>query len=117
MLEIISPITGERLQLALNDFEEKLNWFQAKAACNDLGNGWRLPTKSEIEIIYKELYSKGLGSFLAHETIAYWSSTEYSGDNAWYFSFWSGKSFNGNFAGFNYSKDEAYFNVRAVKSI
>ena len=39
MLQIKSPITGERLQVAENDFEEIMNWEQAKNACNYLGNG------------------------------------------------------------------------------
>ena len=84
MLEITSPITGGRLQIALNDFENEMSWFDAIQACESLGNGWRLPTKSELEIIYKELYLKGKGNF---KPSIYWSSSEYDIEDAWFFTF------------------------------
>ncbi|MBM3185566.1 MAG: DUF1566 domain-containing protein [Bacteroidetes bacterium] len=105
MLEIKRPITGERLIVAESDFETSMNWKDAKNATNSLGAGWRLPTKTELELIHKELHLKGSGNF---KSISYWSSTEYAGGNyAWYFGF--GNGFSG-----NCSKDVKKF-VRAVK--
>ena len=72
MLEIISPITGERLQVAENDLDKQMNWFSAKKICAKLGNGWRLPTISELELMYKMLHKKGKGNF---KNDIYWSNT------------------------------------------
>ena len=72
MLEIISPITGERLQVAENDLEKKIDWFSANKKCAKLGNGWRLPTISELELMYKMFHKKGKGNF---KNDIYWSNT------------------------------------------
>ena len=63
MIEITNPITGERIQVGLNDFENKMTWDDAVQACNDIGNGWRLPIKLELEVMYKELHKKGIENF------------------------------------------------------
>jgi hypothetical protein len=89
MLEIKSPITGEQLQVAENDFENCMNWSIAKNACKDLGNGWRLPTKSELELIYKELHLSGKGNFQLNY---YWSSSEHDEYSSWKFGFHEGKA-------------------------
>ena len=92
MLEIKRPITGERLIVAESDFNTGMNWKEAQNATKFLGEGWRLPSKSELELIYKELHLKGIGNF---KSISYWSSTEYAGGYcAWYFGF--GNGFSGN---------------------
>lgn len=39
------PITGQTIQIASNDFQDFMTWSEAKAACEALGDGWRLPTK------------------------------------------------------------------------
>jgi hypothetical protein len=83
MLEIISPLTGEKLQVAQNDFEHKMDWHEAKKACQNLGNGWRLPSIKELELIDKEFRQKGIGNF---QKFWYWSGTE--GEvNSWFESF------------------------------
>ncbi len=107
MLEITSPITGERLRVAENDFEKILDWFQAKSACGELGNGWRLPTRSELELMYKDLHKKGNGNFKESH---YWSSTEYGGYSAWFFSFDDGS------ANVTSNKSRALY-VRAVRAL
>ena len=89
MLEIKSPITGEQLQVAENDFENGMNWSIAKDACKDLGNGWRLPTKSELELIFRELHLLGKGNFKLNY---YWSSSQHDGDSSWNFGFHEGKA-------------------------
>lgn len=42
---------------------------------------WFLPSKDELNLMYKNLHNEGLGSFASNFT--YWSSSEYSADNAW----------------------------------
>ena len=89
MLEITNPINGERLQVAENDFEGQITWQEAIDACKNLENGWRLPTVSELEIMYTVLYCNGSGNF---KCSGYWSS-EINGDKyAWYFRYIGGGS-------------------------
>jgi hypothetical protein len=51
----------------------KMDWADAVAACRNLGNGWRLPTKDELESMYVNLHRKRRGGF---EEDYYWSSTD-----------------------------------------
>jgi formylglycine-generating enzyme required for sulfatase activity len=72
-LEIIIPSSGKRILIFSKDLDTKLGWFEAKEACGKLGYGWRLPTKEELEIIYKNLHKKARGDF---KLSFYWSGTE-----------------------------------------
>lgn len=65
------PIMVEKLTVAQHDFQNKLNWDEAIAACKKLGEGWRLPNKSELNTLFK--YKSEIGGF---STDWYWSSTE-----------------------------------------
>jgi len=83
------------------------NWFDAMELCkNYKGEGfddWRLPTKEELNELYK--YHKKFGGFVANY---YWSSSEYSATSAWYQFFSSG---------YQYGRDKnGYTYVRAVRS-
>ena len=52
-------------------------WNDAVNACADLGNGWRLPTKYELNLMY---LNKGkIGGFA---NLDYWSSTEFDSNRA-----------------------------------
>ena len=55
----------------------RMNWEEAKKACADLGDGWRLPTMDELKKMY-ELKDK-IGGF---EKGFYWSSMESSKSSA-----------------------------------
>ena len=59
------------LIIAQNDFPEQMRWSDAKEACKTLGKGWRLPTKTELNILYKN--KDKIGGFSDY---FYWSSTE-----------------------------------------
>jgi hypothetical protein len=66
------PIKIGNIEVAQYDFPEKMNWQSANYACVSLGNGWRLPTKEELNILY---FNKNkIGGFDALGP--YWSSTE-----------------------------------------
>lgn len=80
MLEIVNPITGEPFRVAQKDFEFKMTWWKAKQICEELGNGWRLPSKSEIEQINKQLHLKGQGDFKNNKY--YWTITEIDANTA-----------------------------------
>jgi hypothetical protein len=82
----------------------RMNWEEAKNACENLGDGWRLPTKDEWCKIYK---CKGkIGEFGK----IYWSSTENTNSTAWFFSFVVG----GARSGLNKTETEQ---VRAVRNL
>jgi len=69
-LVIGNPIKLGRLFIAQQDFEEKLTLDEAKSACTALGHGWRLPTKEELNEMYKHM--EEIGGFLYDK---YWSSS------------------------------------------
>ena len=101
------PIKIENLEVAQYDFPESMNWYDAKEVCAKLGKGYRLPTKDELEVMYKN--KDRVGGFV---NSYYWSSTEYNNVYAW------GHYFNNGFQGGHYSKDGEFnkFNVRAVRT-
>jgi hypothetical protein len=80
----------------------KMPWPDAVKACTALGTGWHLPTKDELDKLYKaEDKIKSLGG--AH----YWSSEEYSHGSACYQDFESGIQ--------AANDQKSKHNVRAVK--
>ena len=74
---------GHGLVAAVCDLEKR-NWTNAKIACEALDiNGysdWHLPTKEELQYLYKNLHQVGIADF---ERRNYWSSTEHDYNNAW----------------------------------
>ena len=79
-------------------------WNYAKELCEDLGDGWRLPTREELHLIW--LNKDNIGGFAA---AYYWSSSENYNSTAWVQSFHNGyQSFN--------PKSNAYY-VRAVRDV
>jgi hypothetical protein len=109
MIEFISPITDERLQVAENDFENHMDWYSAVSECKNLGNGWRLPTIPELEVMYKELHKKGIGNF---ESLSlYWSNMEHNDKYAYFYHFYDG------FVEGYYDKNDERIKVRAVRVI
>ena len=64
------------------DLPGKYNWDNAITACNELGNGYRLPNKEELNLLYQQMHI--IGGFANYN---YWSSTEYDSNYAWYQSF------------------------------
>lgn len=106
MLKITNPITGDEVQVAQNDFPEKMTWGEALRSCNALGSGWRLPTIEELEAMYKQLHDKGQGNFKSgpfwNRETSYWSECAVS------FGFNNGKTFS------HHDKNHSFY-VRAVR--
>ena len=70
--EIIGePIKIGNLLVAEYDFPNEMNWAEAKKSCSTLGKGWRLPTKAELNILYKNRRKMGNVS----DWEGYWTST------------------------------------------
>jgi hypothetical protein len=91
MFEIKNPKNGSILQVAEFDFHSEMNYYDAKNACKLLGDGWRLPTTAEAELMYKELHLKRIGNFDSKgsyrceigsyaSSIAFWSNGEIMGN-------------------------------------
>ena len=80
------------------------NWEDAKKVCENLGDGWRLPTREELHLMW--LNRESVGGFAA---AYYWSSSEGNTNFAWF------QSFNGGSQGY-YGKNYTTY-VRAVRDI
>ncbi len=76
------PVKIGNLLVAQNDIIGGGHWDDAVRACSELGTGWRLPTASEILILYKN--GKKIGGF--SYGLYYWTSRE-SGNGAYYYDF------------------------------
>ena len=81
----------------MNKIKTLPNWesrFPAFAWCVSKGDGWYLPTRDELLLIYKNRYiiNEKLGSARINES--YWSSTEdcVNGDKAWYVGMYYGST-------------------------
>jgi hypothetical protein len=82
----------------------KHDWEDAKKVCEDLGDGWRLPTREELHLMW--LNRESIGGF---GTVYYWSCSENGSYYAWYQFFYNG---------FQYYYDKYNANyVRAVRDI
>jgi len=99
LLESRKSING----LEVSDNLGRMNWHKAKIACKNLGTGWRLPTKDELNMLYKN--KEEIGGFAS---IYYWSSTEGGTNYAWIQDFTNGYQFN------SYKSTTNY--VRAVRA-
>jgi hypothetical protein len=73
-----TPIKIGNLEIAQHNLPTKMTWSEAKSACAALGYGWRLPTKEELNELYK--HKDEIGGFAA---AYYWSSSEGNTSNAW----------------------------------
>ena len=98
----VSTIKIGNLEVMTEDLGD-MNWDEAKKACKNLGDGWRLPTKDELNLLYEN--KEKIGGFA---NVFYWSSTEYDDYGAW----GQGFSFGNQYYG---SKSATSF-VRAVRA-
>ena len=97
------PIRIGSIEVAQNYFPKTMNWNDAVKACTDLGSGWRLPTKYELNLMYVNKDKiDGFASSL------YWSSTEGSNYLVWIQSFGTGSQYG--------SVKYANYSVRAVRA-
>ena len=80
-----NPIKIENLEVAQHDFPNRMTGEDAKAACAKLGEGWRLPTKEELNLLYQN--KDKIGGFASSY---YWSSTESNDNGVWKQYFYNG---------------------------
>jgi len=94
------------IEIAEKDLPEMMTWDKAKAACEALGPGWRLPTKDELNNMQQN--QDHIGDFTESN---YWSSTEYDASSVWTAYF-----VNKNISGTMLNMRSAEFHVRAVRT-
>jgi hypothetical protein len=102
----VEPTVVQRwidIEVYPEDAPKAMSWNDAVAWCRSLGNGWRLPDRQELLMLYEQRYLiGGFGSY------CYWSSSEGSSGYAWEQSFGSG--------GQSYNDKSNAARVRAVRS-
>jgi hypothetical protein len=107
------PIGLGKIQIAQFDIQHYLTFEEAKKACQDLGDGWRLPTRKELELIYKNREK-----ISELEIGEYWSSSEYDGKNSktWSKGYWVINFNDGNNL-YREPRRRTNLSVRAVRSL
>ena len=87
-----------KFEIAPKSTEVMLTWDDAVEYCKNLvvddKSGWRLPTKDELDQMYKNRDSMPAGE--EFDSIWHWSSLEDSATNAWNQRFSSGGQYSGN---------------------
>ena len=98
----------------------KMDWENATKACAELGDGWRLPTKEELNFIY--INKDDIGGLQdgnnnqPFQIRCYWSSTEKGvSDNGMYYGLAWLQYFNDGLQDYGDKDDEC--NVRAVRDV
>ena len=82
---VVTPDGIHGKMVSLNDFG-MLTWSDAKSSCRNLGSGWRLPSKAELQLMYQlkdKLNSVLIAVGDAFKNDWHWSADEYSSDRAW----------------------------------
>lgn len=107
----LTPIKQEKKLVIKREFNfeihpdelGKMTWDEAVEKVKELGDGWRLPTITELQLIWesehKDLFQKE----------SYWSSSEYNSSKAWLFTFYDGYT--------SYSGKVNDYYVRAVRDL
>jgi hypothetical protein len=93
------------LEVRTDDEPESYSWYDAKKKCESLGEGWRMPTKKELDCLYKN--KEKIGGF---KRDWYWSSEKVGEWNVWVQSFSNGKQF-----GYSGSNTAKLRYVRTIK--
>lgn len=103
------PIVLEKFEIAQHDFPPLLNWDDAVKVCASLGDGWRLPTKDELQLFYKSNESLSISN-----NNSYWSSTNF--EKGYYWSQYFGDGFQYNLRIDNYNSVRAIRDIDTTKS-
>jgi len=93
-----------KLEVQKEDIAGSFSWYDANDKIKAIGQGWRLPTKSELECLYTN--KDKIGGF---KRDWYWSSERVGDWNVWVKSFSNGKQFG--YSGSNSAK------IRLVRNL
>ncbi len=106
----LTPITKTTYKLLRQSLEFEVypddlgefTWEDAKEACATLGEGWRLPTREELHLMWLNKDDSFAATY-------YWSSSELSSNDAWAQNF--------NYGGQTNFPKHFTFYVRAVRDL
>jgi hypothetical protein len=90
LLVKLSANSDEYLEVYPLDYKNFFDWNEANVECEKLGDRWRLPTVNEMDLIYEQLFLKGLGDFKEKE---YWCSNYDDKEDDLYFAFYASGGF------------------------
>jgi hypothetical protein len=51
-----NPIKIGELLVARSDFKMQMKWADSRKACEKLKNGWRLPNRAELNLLYENKF-------------------------------------------------------------
>ena len=102
---ILTSDNGEQIEVYPKNLDGAYSWNDAIAACEALGDGWHLPTKEELNLLFSN--KEKIDGFKEGD---YWSCSEYSTTAAWGQHWHSGSP---GAQGYLYKTDAVY--VRAVR--
>jgi hypothetical protein len=105
MYTLKHPNYGNEILIAENDFEFEMNWNDAQNSCIKLGEGWRLPTKNELNEIFKNKLI--IGGFKPKNYWTLTDSNQFMNPGKFYQHFYSGS--------INIGNTMNTYRVRAVK--
>jgi hypothetical protein len=83
-VNLIESIIIDTLEVSKKDIyipenlRDEFTWEEAQRKCEDLGDGWRLPTKEELNLLHQKKDS--IGGFSVNH---YWSKSEIDSMTAW----------------------------------
>ena len=101
-------IVIDNLEIAQFDFPIAMNFDEAAKACSELGEGWRVPNRAELDVIFKNLNT--VTNIKKRKN--YWSSEEHANN--------LGFAYGRDFMEANssiYATKKASFMVRAVRTV
>lgn len=104
---IKKPYVMDSLLVSRQDLPNRLTFEEAKIACQELGDGWRLPTKQEMLKICENKKIKGFSSQIQLINDAF-----YYEDNGLYY--WTDQEYGSNYS-WIYYKYESYFAITLKK--
>ena len=75
---ILTSDNGEQIEVYPKNLDGAYSWNDAIAACEALGDGWHLPTKEELNLLFSN--KEKIDGFKEGD---YWSCSECSAASAW----------------------------------
>ena len=91
--------------------DASLDSYPAFKACNDMGIGWYLPSKNELNSLYGNKNAIGNYNTNNSDNSIYWSSTESNSSNSWYQNFYVGSQ------GYSSRYKSDSYRVRCVRRV
>ncbi len=108
-------LTVGNIEVYPTNAPNNMTWDEANEYCKSLGEGWRLPTKDELNLMYTNLKQAGLGGFGKDW---FWSSSQISNVSAWYQNFSDGyQSYDNKSSSVSVRACRAYGNYLTVGNI